>query len=508
MGSGQTPSPENGEREAPAAPASQAVIETTPRQRWIALAILLAATFMNLIDVTIVNVALPTMQEAFSASTSEIEWVVAVYVLALAMGLMPFGRMGDIVGRRNMFVLGVAVFTIASAMCGFSGSMTMLIVSRIVQGLGAAMMTPQTIAITQVIFPPRERAAAFSLFGLATGLAAVTGPVLGGTLIGLDIWGLDWRPIFLVNLPVGAIAIAAALWFIPSRKSGGELRNDFVGILLGVSTVLAIIFPLVEGRELGWPAWTFAMMAGAVPLLAAFLYWERRRERLGLSQMLPWSLITDRNFLVGVSCAVLLSSGIPGFFMSFALYLQAGHGLTPLESGITTLPFSFGVMFSSQVARKLGMRWIRKRIALGGLSIAIAMFWLQLMVSGTMDHPDRIGFIAPLFLGGVGLGVTFASLFPTVLSSVQSRDAGSGSGALQSFQQLGGAFGVAVIGQLFFARLATELSAGTALPQAYSHAVLQAFKYNIAAFAAVAVLVFFLPRPSPVPSHGHAGTAH
>ncbi|MCB1469278.1 MAG: MFS transporter, partial [Rhizobiaceae bacterium] len=159
MGSGQTPSPENGEREAPAAPASQAVIETTPRQRWIALAILLAATFMNLIDVTIVNVALPTMQEAFSASTSEIEWVVAVYVLALAMGLMPFGRMGDIVGRRNMFVLGVAVFTIASAMCGFSGSMTMLIVSRIVQGLGAAMMTPQTIAITQVIFPPRERAA-------------------------------------------------------------------------------------------------------------------------------------------------------------------------------------------------------------------------------------------------------------------------------------------------------------------------------------------------------------
>ncbi len=241
--------------------------------RWIAMAALLVAGFMNLVDVTIVNVAIPSMQDAFAATDSQIEWVVAAYILTFALCLLPSGRLGDVIGRRRMFLLGVTVFTIGSALCGLAPSIGTLVGARVVQGIGGAMMTPQTLALVPALFPPRERGAVFALFGLSAGLAAVTGPLLGGFLIGADLGGLDWRPIFLVNIPVGVIAVLGALRFVPPIPGAAELRIDWLGVVLAGLGLMLVLFPLIEGRQLGWPIWCFAMMAAALPVLGAFLWW-------------------------------------------------------------------------------------------------------------------------------------------------------------------------------------------------------------------------------------------
>lgn len=464
--------------------------------RWVAMFVLLLAQFMNLMDVTIVNVAMPSLQRSFQATSSQIEWVVAAYVLVFALGLLPFGRLGDIVGRRRMFVAGIGVFTLASALCGLAPSMPFLIAARTLQGLGGAMMVPQTLAIAQVLFPPHERAMAFSLFGLTAGLASVTGPALGGLLIGADIGGLDWRPIFLVNIPIGAIAVFGAWRFIPSMPGARDMKNDYVGILLAGLAVLLLIFPMIEGREVGWPAWTFMMMAAALPAAALFALWQRRQQARSAPQLLPFALLTNRNFMIGTLMATILLAGIPGFFLVLAIYLQNGNDLTPLQSGLTTMPFSVGVLCASLISGRLGMRWPRRRITAGALALAAAMIWLHFVVAGAGTPLNRLIFAAPLLAGGLGLGVAIAPMFQTVLANVPPRDAGSGSGALQSFQQVGGAFGVALMGQLFFSRIAPGMEAGAPKAEVYGDALLAALWFNTTGFVIIAFLVRLLPRPA------------
>ena len=249
--------------------------------RWIAFGVLLGAGFMNLLDLTIVNVALPSLQVAFSATTSQIEWVVAAYILVFALGLLPAGRLGDIYGRRALFIAGVVVFTVGSALCGFATSIETLVAARVVQAVGSAMMTPQTLAFVPALFAPREQGVAFALGGLSAGLASVVGPLLGGVLIGADIWGLGWRPIFLVNLPFGALAIVMALKYVPKLKPQPNMGNDFVGIALAGMALLMVVFPLIEGRALGWPVWCFGLMAAALPMAALFVGWQHSRRQRG-----------------------------------------------------------------------------------------------------------------------------------------------------------------------------------------------------------------------------------
>ena len=220
-------------------------------RRWVAMSVLLAAAFMNLIDVSIVNVALPSLLRAFRATAAQIEWIVAAYILTFALLLLPAGRLGEILGRRRMFVVGRAVFTFGSALCGMAPGIGALVAARVLQATGGAVMMPQTLALVSVLFPPRERGKAFALFGLASGMASVMGPVLGGFLIGQDIWGLDWRPIFLVNIPVGLGAIVLALRLVPEVRGTHPLKLDFVGIALAAMALLAVVFPLIEGREAG-----------------------------------------------------------------------------------------------------------------------------------------------------------------------------------------------------------------------------------------------------------------
>ncbi|ODT79461.1 MAG: MFS transporter [Pelagibacterium sp. SCN 64-44] len=476
-------------------------------RRWLSLAILLIANFMNLIDVTIVNVALPSMRDNLGATDSQIEWVVAAYVLAFALGLLPFGRLGDIVGRTRMFLLGVAGFTAASALCGLAPNIEMLIAARVLQGIGGAMMTPQVLAIATVTFPPQERGQAFSLFGLSAGLASVCGPLLGGILIDAQLFGLDWQPIFLVNIPIGLAAIVAGWLLIPRLPGHRELSNDYLGIVLFGLGILALVFPIIEGRALDWPLWSFVMMASGVVLLVLFYFWQRQRAASNRPQLLNYGLLRNRDYMFGAFVVTIYASGIPGMFMVISLLLQAGFGFTPLQSGLTNLPFSIGVLIASFIARWFGSTYLRSRLAAAGALLALGIGALHFIVSGTGDSIDPWSFLVPLLVAGVGLGTGFSSLFQLVLRNVPPRDAGAGSGALQAFQQVGGALGVALVGQIFFSQLSGNFGAGLGPRPAFADAAALALWYQVVSFLLVLALAFvFKPSsgrerggPAPMP---------
>lgn len=470
--------------------------------RWVALAVLLCAVFMNMLDVTIVNVALPSIQRGLQASNSDIEWVVAGYVLVFALALLPFGRLGDIVGKKRMFMIGVMCFTIGSGLCGLSRDIEMLVGARLFQGFSAAMMTPQVLALAQVMFPPHERARAFSFFGMMAGIATVSGPIIGGLLIDHDIFGLEWRAIFLINLPIGVFAVLAGWKLVPSTVGHAGGRNDYVGIVLIALAMFLLIFPLVEGRTFGWPAWCFAMMLAALPVLLAFVVWERRQNRLNRPQLLSFNLMANRNFMIGGLTALVFFSTMPGFFLCLALFLQVGFGFDPLKSGLTTIPFSVGVFVASIVNGRLGAVVLKFRMIFGLVLLFAGMFWLRhyvLSVTDTVSHWEVFG---PLLTGGLGLGMSIASIFQLVLAGVPPREAGSASGALQAVQQLGGAFGIAIISGIFFSQLSGLLHAGAGQHPAYVQAFAGAIIFNLAAYVIVVALVAILPSAKGVSGPG------
>ena len=465
-------------------------------RRWLALFILLIANFMNLIDVTIVNVALPSMREGLGATDSQIEWVIAAYILAFALGLLPFGRLGDILGRTHLFLWGVAAFTAASALCGLAPNIELLIIARIIQGLAGAAMTPQVLAIATVTFPPHERGQAFSLFGLSAGLAAVCGPILGGVLVSANLFGMDWQPIFLVNIPIGIIAVIAGWFLIPRLPGHAALRNDYVGIALFGLGILAVVFPIIEGRAYGWPLWAFAMIAAGFVLLALFVLWTRNRAAAGEPQLLNFDLITNRQFIFGAFVTTVFASGIPGMFMVISLLLQGGFDFTPLQSGLTNTPFSVGVLIASVIAGRFGSTFLRARLATSGTMLVIGIGWLHFYIAGVTDSIDHWAFLPPLLIAGIGLGLGFSALFQLVLANVPPRDAGAGSGALQAFQQVGGALGVAIIGEIFFTNLGNGFAADSTPHAAFAGASSLALWYVVGSFGLVLVLSGFFKRPS------------
>ena len=465
------------------------------RTRWAAFLTILLAQFMNLIDVTIVNVALPSLQSGLSATESQIEWVVAGYILVFALGLLPMGRYGDIVGRKRLFLYGVAAFTAASVLCGLAPSIEFLVGARLLQGAAGAVMMPQVMAIAQNLFPPKARGGAFALFGLTAGLASVTGPILGGVLINADLFGMGWRPIFLINLPIGLFAMIAAARLIPDLPGNRSLRNDWVGILFVAAAMLALVFPLVEGRTLGWPLWTFVLMAASVPLFYGFIWWESRQDRLGRPQVMPISLLKAWNFALGGLMSLIYFSAMPALFLVLALFLQQGFGFDPLSSGLTTVPFPLGILLASILSGKLGARWQKQRIIVGLIGLFVGVFWLRTVVLGVGDAVDHWDLALPLFLGGLGLASSIAPLFQTILAGVPVKDAGAGSGALQAIQQAGGALGVAVISQIFFSTLGTSLASGTSEHAAFVDAMSTAMIYNLSAYVVVAIGALLLRAP-------------
>src|ERR1700733_2073496 len=293
-------------------------------RRWLTLVILLLAAFMNLLDVSIVNIAIPSIQRNLHASYADVQWALAGYTLAYALVLITGGRLGDTFGRKRLFLIGVIGFTIMSALCGAAQSPGMLIAARVVQGAMGAIMVPQVLAVIQVIFPPKERIKALAGFGVTAGLGTVSGPLLGGLLIQHNLFGLDWRPIFLINVPVGIIAFAASAVLVRESRAPQPPKLDPVGVGLISAALLLLLYPLVEGRQLGWPLWTYVSMALCVPAFAAFVWFEWLKGRRDGSPLVPLSLFSQRGFAAGMAIAVALFLGIASFGLVLTLFLQLG----------------------------------------------------------------------------------------------------------------------------------------------------------------------------------------
>ena len=430
-------------------------------RRWVALAVVLIAGFMQLVDISIVNVAIPSIQRDLDATYADIQWVLAGYQLAFAVMLITGGRLGDIFGRKRLFMIGMAGFTLASALCGLAQTPDMLIASRILQGLFGAIMFPQVLSIIQVTFPPQERATAFGLFGATIGLATITGPLVGGLLIQADLFGLEWRPIFLVNLPIGIAALAVAARFLVESKAPRALRLDPVGVVVVTAGLLLLVYPLVQGRDLGWPPWTFLSMAASVPVLAGFAVYERYKKALDGSPLVDMDLFRQRSFVPGLLLAGIFFMGIPAFFLTFSLWLQIGLGFSALHAGLTGAPFAVGSALASAASVRLVPILGRRILSAGSLLLVAGMVALMWTVDRYGGAVTSWQLLPALLLCGLGLGSVIAPLVNVVLAGIRAQDAGSASGVLTTVQQIGGAIGVALIGVVFFGLLGSQ-AAGVA----------------------------------------------
>ncbi|NBE80052.1 MFS transporter [Micromonospora rubida] len=431
-------------------------------KRWLALMVLLVATFMDLLDVNIVTVAIPSIQEDLGASSAAIQALTVGYTLCFAVILITGGRLGDIFGRKKMFLTGVASFVLASALCALAPSSEMLVGSRVLQGIAAAIMVPQVLAIIHVTFPPQEIGRVVSLYASMIGLAIVAGPLLGGVLIHWNPFDLGWRTIFAVNLPIGTAAlVAASLWMRESR-SPRNTRLDIVGMVLAIVGLLLLLLPLLRGRELGWPAWSIVALVASVPVLALFVVYERHKTRKDGSPLVVLSLFRIRTFGAGIGTQLLFSCIPAGFFLTWTLYLQGGLGWSALHTGLTAIPFSLGVPIAGNYAvRKLFPRYGRNCLFAGALMMLTGL----LLYAWTAQHVGSAitswHAVAPMLLLGSGMGMLLAPLTGMTLTEVQPREAGSASGLINAAGQLGAALGVAIIGGIFFSALA-----GNAGPQA------------------------------------------
>jgi EmrB/QacA subfamily drug resistance transporter len=427
---------------------------TVDRRRWLALVVVLVAGFMDLLDVTIVNVAVPSILQDLRAEYAQIEWIVTGYVLGFAAVLITGGRLGDTFGRRRLFLVGMAGFTAASALCGLAGDPAVLIGARFAQGAMSGLMVPQILAIIHVTFPPEERGKVFGLFGGILGSASVAGLIIGGLLLQGNLFGLQWRPIFLVNIPVGLAAMIVAPLVIRESRSPTAARLDLPGMALAVTGVLMLVYPLTEGRTLGWPVWTFLLMAGAVLVLALFVAYERRRTRTAGSPLLVLSLFRARAFASGLLVWLVFWIACGAFFLVWTLYLQVGLGWTPLRAGLTAAAFAVGAGAGAGLSvQVLTPRFGRRVLMAGALLNAIGFGGYSLAVSHYGPEIQPWQMITPLAVAGAGFGLVVAPMIDLILAGVPTADAGAASGLLNTIQQLGMALGVALVGVLFFTQL-------------------------------------------------------
>ena len=465
-------------------------------RRWIAVIVLLFAAFMDLLDTTIVNVALPSIEKDLGASPAQLEWIVSGYVLAFAVLLITGGRLGDIFGRKRLFLIGVTGFTLASASCAAAISGDMLVVSRLIQGVFGAMMIPQVLSIIQVLFGPKERAGVFGALGAISGLAAVAGPLVGGILVTQNAFGLGWRSVFIINLPVGVLLFIAAVIYIPESRAATRARLDVVGVVLISATLFVLVYGLIEGREVGWPAWIWVMIGASPVLLGIFIWHQRRRDAQSGSALVPPSLFHSRGYSAGALTSFSFSASIGGFFLILVLYLQIGLGFSAIAAGLTTLPFSIGALVGSGVAVPLGPRLGKYLILVGALAQIGGYLWIANIVAGLGDALVGTDLIAPMALAGLGLTLLVVPLTDVALAQTPIASAGAASGVLGTFQQVGSAIGVAVVGVVFFGIIGDLFT-----PEALREAFLGGIWVPITALSLAAVATFLLPNAAQVAAH-------
>lgn len=426
--------------------------EPDPR-RWRALWVCLIAGFMTLLDVSIVNVALPSMEHGIGATPADVSWVVSGYALTFGLALVPAGRLGDDYGRRKMFLLGLALFVVTSALCGAAPNATWLVVARLCQGIAGGLLNPQVIGMLQQLFSGRERGKAFGAFGATVGLSTAVGPLLGGLLIqGFGI-GEGWRYVFYVNLPIGILAILFALRLLPRDVRSGRKRTpDLLGtVLLGVAVVL-VMLPLVEQeQQTTRPRWW--LMGVAAALLVLFVLWERRLGNRGKHPLVNLRLLTVRSYAMGSALGFVYFAGFTGIFLVSTLFFQQGLGYSALEAGASTLAFAIGSAISPAIGGRLVHRFGRPMVVLGNLLVALGLATTAWIVWDYSGANTALVLAGPLFVAGFGSGLVIAPNSTLALEEVPPAEGGTAAGVLQTGQRVGSAVGTALGGSLFFGQL-------------------------------------------------------
>ncbi len=460
-------------------------------RRWLAAAVMIGAATMDLIDLTIVNVALPTIRTDLGATGTQLEWVISAYMLAFAASLIVAGSFGDLLGRRRIFCAGIATFGFASLAAGLAQSPEQLIAARVVQGLAAAAMIPQLLATFRAIFDGEERGKAFGIYGAVLGFASAIGLVLGGVLVDADLFGWGWRTVFFVNVPVAILSLIGALRLVPETSDPEAGRPDLVGAGLLAASIVAIAYPLLEGRGLGWPIWTWALLAAGVGGLLVLGLVAERHPREGVAPLLRTRVLRIPAFSAGLLVQLAFSAGLQGFSVVFVVWIQSGMSFSPLGAGLTMLAFSVGSFVLAPIAVPLAQKHGRTVLSLGGVLMALGMVGVLLGASHVGNGSDPWPVVPGLVVAGAGLSLMIIPLVNVVLAAVPHGIAGGAGGIFSTAQQLGGALGVAVVGTVFFGQLGT-------------HSFTQAFEHSapvvIGLFVAAAALALALPKTAVDPS--------
>ena len=417
-------------------------------RRWMALVILLTGAFLPPLDFFIVNVALPSIREDFRASASTMQLIISGYATTYAVMLITGGRLGDLYGRRNVFLAGMVGFAAASALCGFAWSPAALVAGRILQGFAAAIMAPQALASINAIFPDHEKSKALSFYALTFGVASMVGLFLGGALIALDILGLGWRAIFLINLPVIAVAAPSAFIMLRETRSERPSKLDLGGALLIAIALSALIAPLIEGREQGWPIWLILMLATSLPFFLLFWRHEKHLESTGKDPILAPSLLQNRGLMRGLLAALFFYS-LAAFWLIFSVYQQGGLGLTPFEAGLAILPAAVGFVLGSFASERILRVFGRFSAGAGMVLQAAGLFGTAALISNGL--PQFL--FAALFLIGAGQGIALPNLVKSIVQRVDRTQSGLASGLVNSIFQIGGALAATIVGGLFFSIL-------------------------------------------------------
>src|SRR6267378_1164312 len=447
---------------------------------WLVLVVLVTGFFMILLDTTIVNVAIPAMSAGLNTTLDQILWVLNAYILVYAVLLITAGRLGDLYGQRNLFAIGLLIFTVASALCGLSQNAGELIAARVLQGIGGAILTPQTLAIITTLFPPERRGAAFGVWGGVAGLATIAGPTVGGAIVTY----ISWQWIFFVNVPIGIAALIATFAIIPDIRPGRHHGWDVMGVILATAGLFAVVFGLIEGQRYNWgEIGSYGItipevIGGGVALMIVFVVWEYFQKQ----PLVPLSLFRDRNFAVANWIAAAISFGMLSLFLPIVIYLQSVRGFSALTAGLTFAPMSLTSMVVAPFAGRFADKVGGKYILLAGISLFTIGFGLVTFVAG----PDStwLTFLVPAIIAGAGMGMTFAPMTTVAMRNISPQMSGAASGILNTTRQLGAAIGSAVVGALLQSQLATTLH-----NQAVSHAGAlppSARDQFIAAFSSVA----------------------
>lgn len=467
------------------------------RNRWGILAVVLAAVLLILFDGTSMNVAIPPIQSELGASYGAAQWIMSGYALAFGLVLVPAGRLGERIGQRRLFMLGLIGFTAASIGCGLSDSPAQIVVWRGLQGLTAGMLNPAVLALIHAAFGPEERGRALSFYGATAGAAASLGPVISGLLIDVSPLGLSWRPIFLLNVPIALAALVGAHYLLPeTRGRGGSL--DPLGIVLLGGALLMLIWPLIQGHESGWPPWIILLFGGSALSGAAFVAWEARRARLGEPPLIDLRLFANRGFSAGVGITVCQFAAFASLQFVLSAYLQLGLGRSALVAGLSLLPFAVGTVIGSSLSqpavRVLGRRALH--VASGLLALGTSGVGVAVRLAGT--GVDVVWLAPPTLVAGIGAMMLGTAAMNVVLSTITKGHAGTASGVLATAPRVGHSLGVAVVGTALFGALpegAREAASGT-LALEYTAALRGALGYCVAAAALTWLLVFLVPHES------------